>query len=407
MSVNRTLAKVILVHGTWGRGFFPKQANAADEPTDPRWFESGSKFRAALEAGLAGVARSTDFSAFPWSGANSIQEREDAASRLAETIDESAAASPEATHFIIAHSHGGNVALDARQKMSGDPRVVHIVTIATPFLSLKQRTIRLADKAFAMIASISVLALLIYSGFFNRILEWADVTVYISLIILVLSVLFGGTALVIRAYRKIIKQQQVDNWLFSHFPNSLQSISLQLLMVVGIALCASFFPYGHLAGPALILALPTVLTFLLLSLAIKQLSYNNKIDLKEVRIYKNDSLSNMAILRSRGDEATFALFFGRITSQLSRVAASISMIVSLGAMILFFFLLWVAIDYAISQYQSYQECVARLGGQANRGQCVIQGELILMFFLAAWIGGTRKCHTISFLQFIYAWHLLC
>jgi hypothetical protein len=40
---------------------------------------------------------------------------------------QSVAAAPEARHFIIAHSHGGNVALDARQAMSGNALNVHMV----------------------------------------------------------------------------------------------------------------------------------------------------------------------------------------------------------------------------------------------------------------------------------------
>jgi hypothetical protein len=129
------------------RGFDPdkdaRREEVAGDPADPRWFEAGSKFRAALGSGLPGLVQATDFSAFSWSGANSIEERRSAAARLAKTIDESVAAAPEAPHFIIAHSHGGNVALDARQTMSGNALNVHIVTLATPFLSIRERRFEL------------------------------------------------------------------------------------------------------------------------------------------------------------------------------------------------------------------------------------------------------------------------
>jgi hypothetical protein len=119
-----TPAKILLVHGTWGRGFDPER-NArradTDASTESRWFEAGSKFYAGLSSGLSGVLATTDISAFLWSGANSIEERRSAAARLAKTLDESVAAAPEASHFIIAHSHGGNVALNAREAMSGNP----------------------------------------------------------------------------------------------------------------------------------------------------------------------------------------------------------------------------------------------------------------------------------------------
>jgi hypothetical protein len=44
---------IILVHGTWGRGFFPKRRKASLYPPDKRrWFEEGSHFCASLEAAL-------------------------------------------------------------------------------------------------------------------------------------------------------------------------------------------------------------------------------------------------------------------------------------------------------------------------------------------------------------------
>jgi hypothetical protein len=95
--------KIILVHGTWGRGFNPCNdgpAKAEAKAVPPLWFESGSKFYDALVSGLAALAPVPKLSAFLWSGANSIEERRDAAAHLARTIDESVAESSESRHFL-------------------------------------------------------------------------------------------------------------------------------------------------------------------------------------------------------------------------------------------------------------------------------------------------------------------
>ena len=78
-----TPAKVILVHGTWGRGFNPDKDECRKDtaPTDPRWFEVGSKFYTGLSAGLSSLLAAKDLSAFLWSGANSIEESGDAQPR--------------------------------------------------------------------------------------------------------------------------------------------------------------------------------------------------------------------------------------------------------------------------------------------------------------------------------------
>src|SRR5215831_8816470 len=49
----------------------------------------------------------------PWSGANRNLDRIEASKKLSEMPDEGICKYPEALHFIIAHSHGGNIALYA------------------------------------------------------------------------------------------------------------------------------------------------------------------------------------------------------------------------------------------------------------------------------------------------------
>jgi hypothetical protein len=72
-----TPAKVILVHGTWGRGFDPDREACRKEtaPNEPRWFEIGSKFYTELSAGLSSLLAAEDLSAFLWSGARRVWAR--------------------------------------------------------------------------------------------------------------------------------------------------------------------------------------------------------------------------------------------------------------------------------------------------------------------------------------------
>ena len=71
-------------------------------------------------------------------------------------------------------------------------------------------------------------------------------------------------------------------------------------------------------------------------------------------------ITNIKILRSRRDEATLTLIFGKITSFLTQIAASITMIVQIVAAALFVFVLYLAIDFLLSVVRSYSECLASL-----------------------------------------------
>src|SRR5262249_33276154 len=83
-------------------------------------------------------------------------------------------------------------------------------------------------------------------------------------------------------------------------------------------------------------------------------------------------ITNITILRSRRDEATLTLIFGKITSFLTQIAASISIIVPIVVAALFVFVLYFAIDFLLSVLRSYSECLARL-----TPDCVTQQPLAL------------------------------
>jgi hypothetical protein len=126
---NATCWSITLIHGTWGRGFFP------GVPTKkPRWFEEGSAFRAMLESELKDRGFRYKISEFSWSGSNSIIERDQAARELAGNLSRQVITQRS---LLIGHSHGGNIALRALKLLGEQRGPAWVATMATPFLQIK------------------------------------------------------------------------------------------------------------------------------------------------------------------------------------------------------------------------------------------------------------------------------
>src|SRR5262249_21766021 len=112
---------ITLVHGTWPHGFFPRivrfkqrvreltRRQRRDAP--PFWFEESSPFLARLSTELDDISHK--IKPLRWTGENSIVERDKTAHALTEHLSAEHAEHPQATQLIIAHSHGGNIALRA------------------------------------------------------------------------------------------------------------------------------------------------------------------------------------------------------------------------------------------------------------------------------------------------------
>lgn len=125
---------VVLVHGTWGRGFFP---GLNRKPKRPRWFEQGSNFRTKLAIAFDAEGLSPPMLIeHHWTGANSICAREKAAEALAALIRCLHAKRPRPRIAVIGHSHGGNVILRALGHCDGKKIRPLIITLATPFVEL-------------------------------------------------------------------------------------------------------------------------------------------------------------------------------------------------------------------------------------------------------------------------------
>jgi hypothetical protein len=150
---------ITLVHGTWPRGFFrtffPRIVRFKQRvrelmrrqrwDTPPFWFEEHSPFLARLSAELSDVPHK--IKPLLWCGANSIYVRDKTAQALAEHLSAEHAEYPQDTQLIIAHSHGGNIALralhhlqkhDASRSDGSDSAIPLVVTLATPFIEIHQ-----------------------------------------------------------------------------------------------------------------------------------------------------------------------------------------------------------------------------------------------------------------------------
>jgi len=78
---------------------------------------------------------------FCWSGGNSHTARLRAAERLKNHLRSLLDNFPSIPHFVIAHSHGGNVVFYALQDETLRRKLAGVVTLATPFLQLRARAL--------------------------------------------------------------------------------------------------------------------------------------------------------------------------------------------------------------------------------------------------------------------------
>jgi hypothetical protein len=117
---------IFLVHGTFARG--------------ARWTRPGSLFRTGLTAALTeNGQRGVSFESVDWSGGNSHRARRAGAVRLERRLRASLRRHPEACHFLVGHSHGGNIAMRAAKRTGrGADRRIGVVTLATPYLRFRK-----------------------------------------------------------------------------------------------------------------------------------------------------------------------------------------------------------------------------------------------------------------------------
>jgi hypothetical protein len=139
---------VTLVHGTFGR--LPGR--------DAGWTRDGSLLRQRLEAELGG---DVVFLPFRWSGMNWPSARYRAARRLRDHFQATSERFPARSHYVVAHSHGGNVALYALRdaERAGGEVPCGVVCLSTPFIAAQLRPLTL----FRLVATYAVVLVTLFA----------------------------------------------------------------------------------------------------------------------------------------------------------------------------------------------------------------------------------------------------
>jgi hypothetical protein len=119
---SQPVAIVTLIHGTWARS---APWTRADSPL-------GVALRAAFDDRVA-------LFRFEWTGHNRVGARERAAERLHAHLLGLADRYPDARHYVIAHSHAGNIVMYALRDRALHERLHGVVCLSTPFLHVRRR----------------------------------------------------------------------------------------------------------------------------------------------------------------------------------------------------------------------------------------------------------------------------
>lgn len=100
------------------------------------------------------------FERFKWSGWNRVASRASGAVELERHIREVGERDSQAKHVLIAHSHGGNIALYAMREPNVQQCVNGLVCLSTPFIQISPR--QWPGGKFFPMATLVITALLLY-----------------------------------------------------------------------------------------------------------------------------------------------------------------------------------------------------------------------------------------------------
>lgn len=157
----------LIVHGTfasearWWRLGADGEATFADRLEDElsRRGLSGTVWKPALVEGF-------DYPSFSWSGLNRHRDRVRGARRLSSSLNQfarSVQATPDAPLIVnlVAHSHGGNVVLEALRHLNTNVRVGGVTLLGTPLVTVRP-ALRIARLVFSLVLISLFLLILIY-----------------------------------------------------------------------------------------------------------------------------------------------------------------------------------------------------------------------------------------------------
>jgi hypothetical protein len=135
-----------LVHGTWPAGGYLAHRYPRLFTRQPVWIDDGSDFRHELETLVPGI----EWRPFTWSGENSEIDRRQAARAFAGVLRRELDSARDACHVVIAHSHGGNVALWGLGELdeARRDRVAGLATMGTPFLHFAPRRLSALESSY-------------------------------------------------------------------------------------------------------------------------------------------------------------------------------------------------------------------------------------------------------------------
>ena len=136
---------ITTVHGTFAKG--------------AAWAQPESPLSQYLTGHVGSACR---IAPFDWSARNSFEARDAAANRLREHLEAIDRDEPDSHQFVVAHSHGGNVALIASASAQLSKPIEGLVCLSTPFLQSWPRDIGLARILTAAAGIVLLLANVLY-----------------------------------------------------------------------------------------------------------------------------------------------------------------------------------------------------------------------------------------------------
>lgn len=123
--LNNSAPIMFFIHGTWAPG--------------AAWTQPSAQLSTAISARLKGLGVAPISHRIEWSGENTVTARLSAIAELHGRLKQVFERNPNRYVFLIAHSHGGNIAIKAIEPFSQNPGL-GLVTLATPFLIAQGRS---------------------------------------------------------------------------------------------------------------------------------------------------------------------------------------------------------------------------------------------------------------------------
>jgi len=235
---------VITVHGTFA-------ADLTDEGS--RWWQRGSQFTSALVEALAERGfPDVSVRPFRWSGLNSDYERLQAARELAKTI--ATASDGHRPVAVLAHSHGGNVLMEALVQRAVRNPLSAVLTLGTPFFTRRLKPIPTLIAAFKILLGVAVApAMLMYVWYaFKAVLDgnrFEFLALALAGLAIVVWAFWSGVRTLLRQRRARARASQAvarEDWLVVHSPRDEAMRLLEAAVAVHPTYVSRASAYGQL-----------------------------------------------------------------------------------------------------------------------------------------------------------------